>query len=108
MGKVKGKWVAAHQREIELLDTYYSTLEPGTLRRRYLRRWLFGVVSGLRLSDQRAARRDWLVESTLVFRMCKGQHQEKQLTLPVGGGRESCGPTRCARAMATTAGCSSG
>ena len=82
--KVKGKWVSALPREIELLDTYYSTLSPGSTRRRYLRRWLFGVASGLRLSDQREARRDWLYDNTLIFLMQKGRRKKAEMTLPIG------------------------
>jgi site-specific recombinase XerC len=84
VSKVKGKWVAALPREIELLDTYYGTLSPGSTRRRYLRRWLFGVATGLRLSDQQQARRDWLYENTLIFLMHKGRRKKAELTLPIG------------------------
>jgi site-specific recombinase XerD len=84
VAKVKGKWVAALPREIELLDTYYNTLSPGSTRRRYLRRWLFGVATGLRLSDQREARRDWLYESTLIFLMQKGRRKKAEMMLPIG------------------------
>lgn len=84
VGKVAGKWVAAQPREIELLNTYYDTLPPGSLRRRYLRRWLFGVATGLRLSDQRAAKREWLIENLLVFLMHKGRRKGKLVRLPLG------------------------
>jgi len=82
--KVAGHWVAALPREIELLDTYYHTLPLGSARRRYLRRWLFGVATGLRLSDQQRAQRDWLVDDLLVFLMHKGRRKGKLVKLPLG------------------------
>jgi site-specific recombinase XerD len=84
VSKVAGKWLAAQPREIELLNTYYDTLPLGTTRRRYLRRWLFGVATGLRLSDQRRAKRDWLLDTTLVFLMHKGRRKGKLVKLPLG------------------------
>jgi site-specific recombinase XerD len=84
VSKVAGHWVAAAPREIELLDTYYHTLPLGSTHRRYLRRWLFGVATGLRLSDQRRAKRDWLIENTLVFLMYKGRRKGKLVKLPLG------------------------
>ncbi|RZK33506.1 MAG: hypothetical protein EOO57_13050 [Hymenobacter sp.] len=82
--KVAGQWVAAQPSEIELLNAYYHALPVGSQRRRYLRRWLFGVATDLRLGDQRAARRDWLFESTLIFLMHKGRHKGKLVKLPLG------------------------
>ena len=82
--KVAGRWRAAQPREIELLNTYYHTLAPGSTPRRYLRRWLFGVATGLRLSDQRRAHRDWLVDDLLIFLMHKGRRKGKLVKLPLG------------------------
>jgi site-specific recombinase XerD len=82
--KVAGKWVAAQEKEIDLLDAYYDTLVPGTTKRRYLRRWLFGVATGLRVSDQREVKADSLIESTLVFLMHKGRRKGKLVKIPVG------------------------
>jgi site-specific recombinase XerD len=82
--KVAGHWTAALPREIELLDTYYHTLPLGSTRRRYLRRWLFGVATGLRLSDQQRAKRDWLLDDMLVFLMHKGRRKGKLVKIPLG------------------------
>jgi len=84
VAKVAGHWVAALPREIELLDTYYHTLPLASTRRRYLRRWLFGVATGLRVSDQRRAQRDWVLDTTLVFLMHKGRRKGKLVKIPLG------------------------
>ena len=57
-GQGGGKWTAAAPREIDLLDACYDTLAGGSARRRHLRRWLFGVATGLRVSNQRRAQLD--------------------------------------------------
>lgn len=79
----RGSWEALTAQEREALYKYYKTLEPRTTYRRILQAFLFGCYCGLRISDQKRLKEEFLEKNELDFFPHKNRRFGQRLTIPL-------------------------
>jgi integrase len=80
---VSGKWKAMNREELHKLMAHYETLPLTNAHRRVLQRFLFSCFTGLRLSDLKRLRREWVYDGALHFVPFKTRRFDKEMKLPL-------------------------
>lgn len=78
----KGNWLAIYEDDINTLWKHYKSMDECGVRY-ILRAFLFACFTGLRVSDLKSVKNDWVADGMLIFLPHKTKKQNRILKIPL-------------------------